>query len=165
MPRGLSVERKDLLHFGLFSPARNYPHLLSLPGRCRVSAEMTGLLGSRWQLTCSEPYSWPSSPQDIHFFQWGPWTWWMSPSRSPAIEKPNILVILLYRKWLEEPRSYWLCKRFLCYIYEMQKGHSLSLSKANETDSSGFIFIYFVVFFGLHPQHMEIPRLGVKSEL
>ena len=25
--------------------------------------------------------------------------------------------------------------------------------------------LFFLVFLGLHPQHMEIPRLGVKSEL
>ena len=33
-----------------------------------------------------------------------------------------------------------------------------------------FILFYFILFcllsfLGLHPQHMEIPRLGVKSEL
>ena len=29
-----------------------------------------------------------------------------------------------------------------------------------------FIFIFlFFVFLGLHPQHMEIPRLGVQSDL
>ena len=28
------------------------------------------------------------------------------------------------------------------------------------------LFIYlFIVFLGPHPQHMEVPRLGVKSEL
>ena len=32
---------------------------------------------------------------------------------------------------------------------------------------SSFIhsFIHLLSFLGLHPQHMEIPRLGVKSEL
>ena len=25
--------------------------------------------------------------------------------------------------------------------------------------------LFFFFFFGLHPQHMEVPRLGVKSEL
>ena len=28
-----------------------------------------------------------------------------------------------------------------------------------------FCFVFFLVFLGLHHQHMEIPRLGVKSEL
>ena len=27
-----------------------------------------------------------------------------------------------------------------------------------------YLFIYFV-FLGLHPQHMEVPRQGVESEL
>ena len=27
------------------------------------------------------------------------------------------------------------------------------------------IFFFFFVFLGLHPWHMEVPRLGVKSEL
>ena len=32
----------------------------------------------------------------------------------------------------------------------------------------GFTLFYFILFFcflGLHPQHMEVPRLGVESEL
>ena len=28
-----------------------------------------------------------------------------------------------------------------------------------------FWFFFFLVFLGLHLQHMEVPRLGVKSEL
>ena len=28
-----------------------------------------------------------------------------------------------------------------------------------------FILFYFFVFLGLHPQHMEVPRLGTKLEL
>ena len=27
------------------------------------------------------------------------------------------------------------------------------------------LFIYLFIFLGLHLQHMEVPRLGVKSEL
>ena len=28
-----------------------------------------------------------------------------------------------------------------------------------------YFFIYLFVFLGLHPWHMEIPRLGVQSQL
>ena len=28
-----------------------------------------------------------------------------------------------------------------------------------------FFFSFFLVFLGPHPQHMEVPRLGVESEL
>ena len=28
-----------------------------------------------------------------------------------------------------------------------------------------FLFVFFPVFLGLHPLDMEVPRLGVKSEL
>ena len=28
-----------------------------------------------------------------------------------------------------------------------------------------FLFFLFFVFLGRHPQHMEVPRLGVQSEL
>ena len=28
-----------------------------------------------------------------------------------------------------------------------------------------FFFFFFFVFLGLHPQHMEVPKLGVDSEL
>jgi len=33
------------------------------------------------------------------------------------------------------------------------------------TSSSSFFFFFFGLFLGLHPEHMELPRLGVKSEL
>ena len=29
----------------------------------------------------------------------------------------------------------------------------------------GHVFNVFVLLLGLHPQHVEVPRLGVKSEL
>ena len=29
----------------------------------------------------------------------------------------------------------------------------------------GFVSFCFVCFLGLHPRHMEVPRLGVQSEL
>ena len=28
-----------------------------------------------------------------------------------------------------------------------------------------FTYLFIYLFLGLHPQHMEVPRLGVKSEL
>ena len=28
-----------------------------------------------------------------------------------------------------------------------------------------FLFVFLVVFLGLHPRHMEVPRLGVELEL
>ena len=28
-----------------------------------------------------------------------------------------------------------------------------------------FLFCLFVIFVGLYPQHMEVPRLGAESEL
>lgn len=53
-------------------------------------------------------------------------------SKTPAI--------LLYRKWLEGPRSCELFKLFLFSFLEVQKGkgHSLSLCKPNETNRGGF---------------------------
>ena len=30
---------------------------------------------------------------------------------------------------------------------------------------AGFLFFFFLVFFGPHPWHMEVPGLGVESEL
>ena len=47
-------------------------------------------------------------------------------------------------------------------------GHLPPLSSWNSSfsclDSYNFLF-YFFVFLGLHPRYMEVPRLGVKSEL
>lgn len=65
-----------------FHQAETVP-TLSLPVSFKGTAGVSRPLGRRWQLTCSEPCSWPSSLQDTRFFQWGPWTWWMFPSRSP----------------------------------------------------------------------------------
>ena len=28
-----------------------------------------------------------------------------------------------------------------------------------------FFFLVFLFFLGLHPQHMEVPKLGIESEL
>ena len=30
---------------------------------------------------------------------------------------------------------------------------------------SGFVFVFVFDFLGPHPQHMEVPKLGVESEL
>ena len=27
------------------------------------------------------------------------------------------------------------------------------------------VFLFFLVFLGLHPHHMEVPRLGIESEI
>ena len=35
----------------------------------------------------------------------------------------------------------------------------------SKLDNVFFLFFCFFVFLGLHPQHMEVPRLGVESEL
>ena len=34
-----------------------------------------------------------------------------------------------------------------------------------DTEIFNYLFNYFFVFLGLNPQHMEVPRIGVKSEL
>ena len=38
-------------------------------------------------------------------------------------------------------------------------------SCTNQVFPLAFFFFFFFVFLGPHPQHMEVPRLGVKSEL
>lgn len=45
-------------------------------------------------------------------------------------------------------------------------------SKANsdllgrmQTDESAVKNVFFLVFLGMHPQHMDVPRLWVKMEL
>lgn len=89
----------------------------TLPSSCLSQCDVTWVLrcqALRRQglLTCSEPCSWPSNPQGTRFSQWGPWTWWTSPSGSPTTVKQSTPVILLYRKWLEGPRSLWVVQTF-----------------------------------------------------
>ena len=45
--------------------------------------------------------------------------------------------------------------------------HSTTVLAALEepTTSPGDLFFFFLSFFGPHPQQMEVPRLGVKSDL
>ena len=49
--------------------------------------------------------------------------------------------------------SYWVCGNLLC---SNRKFIQILY---------GFFFFCLFVFLGLHPQHMEVPRLEVKSEL
>ena len=35
----------------------------------------------------------------------------------------------------------------------------------NEVSQFYDLFFYFIVLLGTHPQHMEVPRLGLESEL
>ena len=77
-----------------------------------------------------------------------------------------------------------MCPHFtLMEVKQCLRSHSQQVAKeeALNTDPSDpraqsgayvftFILFYFILFcllsfLGLHPQHMEIPRLGVKSEL
>ena len=108
--------------------------------QCDVTWVLRGPGPEAGPLTCSGPCSWPPSPQGTHSSQWGPWTWWTSPSGSPTTAKQNTPVILLYRKWLEGPRSHELFTLFLFSFLEVQKwkGHSLSLCRPNETNRGGF---------------------------
>ena len=53
----------------------------------------------------------------------------------------------------------------------MEKGEIKSLSLTDEQQFGitpflfNFFFFFFFGFLGLHPRHMEVPRLGVQSEL
>ena len=39
------------------------------------------------------------------------------------------------------------------------------ISKLNASEIRAFFFPFFLLFIGLLSQHMEVPRLGVESEL
>ena len=97
---------------------------------CHVGAEGPGPQ-RRGQLTCSGPCSWPPSPQGTRSSQWGPWTWWTSPSGSPTTAKQNTPAILLYRKWLEGPRSCELFKLFLFFLWRCRKGRGIAFHYVN----------------------------------
>ena len=45
-----------------------------------------------------------------------------------------------------------------------QAGHSVEIMPARQISNAGDVFVCFG-FLGLHPRHMEIPGLGVQSEL
>ena len=49
---------------------------------------------------------------------------------------------------------YLFCTHALCQLYTFQRYYLFNSSLS-----------LFFLFLGLHPQHIEVPRLGVKSEL
>ena len=44
-------------------------------------------------------------------------------------------------------------------------GEALSLGSSSIISKLLFIYLFIYCFLGLHLQHMEVPRLGVESEL
>ena len=52
-----------------------------------------------------------------------------------------------------------LVRNFLKIHLEQPLGYRLTYQLFH------FIFLIFKIFLGLHPQHIEVPRLGVKLEL
>ena len=55
------------------------------------------------------------------------------------------------------------------YLLKQKKGYSISCEWKNLRATLGFgrasLFFLSFVILGLHPWHMEVPRIGVKSEL
>ena len=56
-------------------------------------------------------------------------------------------------------------QRLSNYIQKVKMKGYTSAPSALSPDNHRENFFFFLVFLGLHPQHMEIPRLGVKPEL
>jgi len=52
-----------------------------------------------------------------------------------------------------------------CLIYAWQKLEESAAHQDKQTFFFFFFFFVFCLFLGLHPRHMEVPRLGVESEL
>ena len=46
-----------------------------------------------------------------------------------------------------------------------QEGHEVSLYRTQVSSIFLFVCSFVFVFLGLHPWHMEVPRLGVKLKL
>ena len=65
-----------------------------------------------------------------------------------------------------------ICQGYTRYCVESSMGHPVSTNHLSTiiVCGCGFLFVLgffvclFFVFLGPHPQHMEVPRLGVKSE-
>ena len=74
-----------------------------------------------------------------------------------------IYLLVLVLSWVDS-------KHFVCLFVLQVLGHWICTYPTNLSIDILFskvvIPIYlFICFSGLHPQHMEVPRLGVKSEL
>ena len=57
----------------------------------------------------------------------------------------------------------YVCIYVCVYTYVHMHTHILFPSQCGKVSSVAAFF--FLVFLGPHPQHMEVPRLGVESEL
>ena len=89
---------------------------------------------------------------------WPGWNFWSNDSRLPFCKVPGSLgrgrkgqvaIHYLHFPSLQPQISY-------CQV---------STVLQDLTSEQQFFFFFFLVFSGLHQRHMEIPRLGVESEL
>ena len=71
--------------------------------------------------------------------------------------------------WLNGLRHCHCCGSGCCYGTGLIPGLGTSTyprpNKIKQNTQSLFFYFYFACFIGLYPQHMEVPRLGVESEL
>ena len=74
---------------------------------------------------------------------------------------PKHILLFVFCSWISH------FKNLVFYIEWICRNHLLLENSSGRTcDFFIYLFIYlFLVFLGLHLQHMEVPRLGVKSEL
>ena len=95
-------------------------------------------------------FPWPSSKASP------PATWLLSATRLTSSFWPifgwDCSQLLIYQHWVQIPTV------ILINSITLRKLICLSVVV-------GFLLLFFFHFLGLHPQHMEVPRLGVESEL
>ena len=59
----------------------------------------------------------------------------------------------------------WILVRFVSTVLQWELPAQLSHSQMTLADREGNRIFFVFFFLGPHLQHMEVPRLGVKSEL
>ena len=84
---------------------------------------------------------------------------------------PHCSLILHFEKLPNEIEIFFiLINHLYCLFYELSlqdltMKNILSIKYAHDLGFLSFFFLVFLPFLGPFPQHMEVPRLGVESEL
>ena len=63
------------------------------------------------------------------------------------------------------PPSFLFCVAFVLYTFFARKAHCICQVYFLKTYSNSFLILFFNLFIFFCFRHMEVPRLGVKSEL
>ena len=127
------------------------------------------------------PRSTLTSNSPVSFYRWRHWgtgrgkaTWLRPQSRSHGSQEPTSEAIMININLTPTYRAtFYHCAMYFKYSFQTILGWNLSPENTQwsfTTQSHSYMYVcmcvyIFLCFLGLHLWHIEVPRLGVESEL